>query len=101
MKMEKGNLSTKFGIKIHKCYYFDDIIEIEDFGFDNTLLAEYFIVAKALCIIFSKLDMFIRDYGGTKRLVIFYPEKYDFIFNIIRYLIGLKSGITYAFYHNF
>ena len=90
MKMEKGNLLTKFGIKKHKCYYFD-----------NTLLAEYSIVAKALCIIFSKLDMFIRDYGGTKRLVIFYPEKYDFIFNIIRYLIGLKSGITYAFYHNF
>ena len=40
---------------------------------------------------------FIRDYDGTKYLVLFGLEKYDAIYDRIRYLIGLKSGITYIF----
>ena len=27
--------------------------------------------------------------------------KYDFIYNRIRYLIGVKSGITFIIYHNY
>ena len=34
--MEKNNELTKNGIKKHTCYYFDDIIKIEDFHFNNT-----------------------------------------------------------------
>ena len=34
-------------------------------------------------------------------LVLFGGEKYDFIYSRIKYLIGVKSGITYFFPHNY
>ena len=43
---------------------------------------------------FYKIDGFIRVYDGTRYLVLFESEKYDFIYNKIRYLISVKSGIT-------
>ena len=52
--------------------------------------------AKPLRIMFNKVHGFIRDYDATKYLVLFDPQKYDAIFDNIRYLIGLKSCITYA-----
>ena len=84
------------------CYYFDDLIKIEDFGFDNTLLDEKsyknilvcdisyktFIGAKSLSIRFDKVDGFIKIYDGTRYLVLFAPEKYNAIFNRIKYLIS-------------
>ena len=45
-----------------------------------------------LCIKFGKLDGFITDYDRTKYLVLFSPEKYDVILDMIRYLRGLKIG---------
>ena len=36
----------------------------------------------------------------TKYLVLFSLEKSNAIYNRIRYLIGLKSGISYIFSHN-
>ena len=56
---------------------------------------------KPLRIRFHKIDRFIRVYDGTRYLVLFGSEKYDFIYNRIRYLIGVKSGITYVISHNF
>ena len=50
---------------------------------------------------FSKVDRFFRDYDGTKYLVLFGPERYNAIYNRIRDLIELKSGITYAFSYNY
>ena len=44
---------------------------------------------------------FIRVYDGTRYLVLLGPEKYDPIYNRIIYLICQKSGITYAFSHNY
>ena len=41
---------------------------------------------------------FFRDYDGTKCLVLFCLEKYVAIYNRIRYLIELKSSITYVFF---
>ena len=84
------------------CYYFDDLIKIEDFGFDNTLLDEKsyknvlfydishktLIDAKSLSIRFDKVDGFIKIYDGTRYLVLFAPEKYNAIFNRIKYLIS-------------
>ena len=92
------------------CYYFDGIIKIEDFDFDNILLDEKshensliydvsyknLIGAKPVRIMLDKVNGFIRDYDGTKCLVLFAPEKYDAIFDRIRYLIGLKSGVAYV-----
>ena len=77
------------------CHYFDDIIKIEDFDFDNILLDEKsyknimiyntsyktLIGAKQLHITFNKVDGFIRVYDGTEYLVLFSPEKFDAIYN--------------------
>ena len=50
--------------------------------------------AKPLRIIFSKVDKFVRNYYLIKYLVLFGLKKYDAIYDIVRYLIGLKSSIT-------
>ena len=50
---------------------------------------------------FSKEDRFIRGYNGTKYLGLFGSEKYDAIFDRIRCLIGLKSGIKYVDSHKY
>ena len=57
--------------------------------------------AKALRIIFDKADGFISVYDGTIYLVLFRPEKYDVIYNRIRYPISKKSIIAYGFCHNY
>ena len=55
--------------------------------------------AKPLLIRFDKVNEFITVYDGTRYLVLFGDEKYYFIYNRIRYLIGVKSGITYVISH--
>ena len=94
-------------------YYFDDIIKFEDFDFDNILIDEKsheniliynfsyktLIDVKPLRIRFDKIDGFIRIYDGNRYLVLFGLQKYDAIYNRIRYLINQKSGIAYAFSH--
>ena len=49
----------------------------------------------------NKVDGFIRVYDGIKHFVLFRPEKYNAIYNKIRYLISQKSGILYVVYHNY
>ena len=96
-------IKKKIGIKNCTCYYFDELIKIEDFDFDDILLDEksfenimiYDLPYKTLRIMFDKVV------DGIKYLVLFGPEKYDFIFDRIRYLIGLKSSITYIAIHNY
>ena len=72
--MESNNELKEIDIK--KCYYFDGIIKIEDFDFDNILIDEKsyknifvydisyktLIGAKPLRIRFNKIDGFIRLY---------------------------------------
>ena len=83
-------------------HYLDDIIKTDDFDFSNILLEEkpcknifiydvsykFFVSAKYLELKFKYLELF-----GF--------ETYNAIFVRIRYLIGLKSSITYAFSHNY
>ena len=57
-----------------------------------------FIGAKPLRIMFDKMDGFIRVYDGIRYLLQLGAEKYDFIYNRIRYLIRVKIGITYYSY---
>ena len=45
---------------------------------------------------FGKTDGFVRVYDRTGYWVLFASEKYDAIYNRIRYLIGLKSSIIYV-----
>ena len=56
--------------------------------------------AKQLRIRFDKVHQFIRVYDGSRYLELFFPEKYDAIYNKIRYLICLTSGISYVISHN-
>ena len=89
-------------IKNRTCYYFDDVIKIEDFDFDILLHEKSYenvliynisyktlIGAKPLRIRFNKIDKFIRIYYGTRYLVLYGPEKYDAI--RIRYLMSQKK----------
>ena len=46
------------------------------------------------------MDVFIRVYDATRYLVLFGSEKYDPIYNRIRYLISMKRGITYIISNN-
>ena len=52
-----------------------------------------------MCIRFNKVDGFTRIYDGARHLVLFAPEKYDAIYNWIRYIISLKSDITFIFFY--
>ena len=93
------------------CYYFDGIIKLEGFDIDNILIdkklhkdiliydvsGKTLIDPKPLHIRFNKIDEFIRIYDGTRYLTLFGSEKYDVVYDRIRYHIGIKSGITYIF----
>ena len=105
----------KVCIKNRMCYYFNDIIKLEDFDLDNILIDEKshkniliydisyktLIDPKPLRIRFNKVDGFIKLYDGSKYLVLLGPEKYDAICNRNRYLISLKCSITYVFSYYF
>ena len=103
--MESKNELKGINIKNHTCYYFDDIIKIKEFDLNNILIDKksyksilfYNILYKSLIdfqhlhIRFKKIDEFIR--------ALFRSEKYDSIYNRIRYLISVKNGITYIISH--
>ena len=55
--------------------------------------------SKLLRVRFNKIDGFLRIYDGTRYLTLFATEKYDVIYDKIRHIISLKSGITYIFFH--
>ena len=59
------------------------------------------VVSKPLRIRFDKTDGFIRIYDVTTYLTLFSSEKYDAIYDRIRCLISLKSGITCIISHYF
>ena len=101
----------KVRIKNRTFYYLYDTIKLEDFNCDNILIDEksheniliYGIAYKTLIgpkplrIRFDKIDGFITIYDRTKYLKLFHSEKYDAIYNKIRYLTSLKRRITDVF----
>ena len=107
--MDSNNEFKEIDIKNRTCYYFDDITKIEDFDLDNSSIDEksyenilvynisykHLIDSKLLLIRFDKIDRFIRVYNETRYLVLFGSGKYDSIYSRIKYLIGVKSVITY------
>ena len=113
--MKSNNKLKETNMKTWTCYCLDDIFKFEDFDLDNVLIDEKscenfllyklllktLIGAKPLRIRFDKGDEFIRDYDGTRYLVLLGAEKYDSICNRIRYRVGTKSGITYVVPHNY
>ena len=57
--------------------------------------------AKSLHVRFGEIDGFHRVYDATRYLVLFGRQKNDFIYNKIKYLIGVKASITYVVSHNY
>ena len=57
--------------------------------------------AEPLRIWFNKIDGFIKVYDGIRCLILFGSEKYGFIYNRIRCLVSVKSGVTYIISHNY
>ena len=100
LKIENHELK-EVSIKNRTCYYFDDIIKIEDFDFDNILLDEKPYGNIFIYIRFHKVDVFIRVYDGTRYFVLFGPEKYDAIYNRIRYFLSKKVTLPTIFSHNY
>ena len=108
--MENNNELNLF-IKSRTCYYFHDIIIIEDLHFDNILFDkktyENILVcnisyktmlgSKPLGISFNKIGKFIKVYDPTRYLVLFDPEKYDVIYNRIRNFKSKKWNYIYVF----
>ena len=87
-------------MKNRTCYYFDDIIKLEDFDIDNILIDEklqenILIYDIFFAYWFDKIDGFIEIYNGTRYLILFGSEKYDAIYNRIRYLINLINHIYF------
>ena len=109
--MESNDKLKEIDIKNCTCYYFNNIIKIEDFDFDNVKSYKNILVhdisyktligAKPFDIRFDKRNEFIRVYNGARYLVLFGLEKYDPNFYRIGYIIGVKSGITYVISHNY
>ena len=95
------------------CYYWDDIMKFGDIDFGNIWIDEKsneniliydisyktLIGPKPLRIRFNTIDGFIRIYDAKRCLVLFCTGKYGAISNRIRYLISLKSSVTYGFPH--
>ena len=50
---------------------------------------------------FDKIDGFIRVYDRTRYLILFGSQKYDYIYNRIRYLLFEKGVITDIISHNY
>ena len=63
---------------------------------DKTLIG-----SDPLRIRFDKIDGIIGIYDRGRYLTLFGTERYDAIFNKVRCLISIKSGITYTISHNF
>ena len=86
---------------------FSITIKVEYFGVSNILLDEksnkniliYDVLHKTLIVRkMLGIDGLIRNYDRTNYLVLFGFQKYNAIYDRIRYLIGLKSGITYVYF---
>ena len=89
-----------------KILIFEDFdILIDEKSYENTLVDNILYKtlndAKPLHIRFHKIEGFIRVYDGSRYLVSFESEKYVFIYKNVRYIIGVKSGITYVISHNY
>ena len=88
LKMNNDKLKL-ICIQNHTCYYFDDINNTNDLDLDSisiikktyeNILIYYGVYkilygGKPLCIVFSKVDWYIREYDKTRSLALFYFNK--------------------------
>ena len=121
--MESKNEFKKIDIKNRMCYYFDEMMKVEDIDVGNILLDEKsyenilvynilykkFMDAKPLLIRFDKVDGIIKIYHGIRYLDLsnsyneFYYRINSRIHNAIfdRINLSQKSDDKYSFNNNF
>ena len=79
-----------------------DNILINEKSHENILIYDIsyktLIGSKPLRIRFNKINGITRIYDGSRYLSLPGTENYDVIYDRIRYLISLKSSITYIFF---
>ena len=70
------------------------LLKIDEKSYKNILVYDIsyktLFGSKPLRIKFDEVDRFIRVYDGIRYVVLFGPEKYDAIYNRIRYLLAKK-----------
>ena len=101
----ENNEFTKIDIKNRACYYYDDIIMLEDFDLDNILIEKNsynisyntLIYPKLLCTVFFKENKIIRIFDETRYLTSLSFEKCEALYNISRCLISQKVA-SYIFF---
>ena len=68
------------------------LLKIDERSYKNILVYDIsyktLFGSKPLRIKFDEVDRFIRVYDGIRYVVLFGPEKYDAIYNRIRYLLA-------------
>ena len=108
----ENNEFKKVRFKNRTCYYLDDIIKLEVFDLDDILIDEKshktvliydiscktLIDSKPLRIRFDNIDRFIKIYVRTRYLALFGSEKYEAIYNRIRYVISQSKLTLMIFY---
>ena len=108
----ENNEFKKVPITNRTCYYFDDIIKLEDFDLDNILIGEKshenilfydisyktLIDSKPMQIRFFKIDGIIGIYDGTRYLTMFGSEEYETIYNRVRYHVYIKKVVSRIFF---
>ena len=106
--MKIKNEFKRIDIKNRTCYYFDDIIRVEDTDFDNILLEKKsfeniliydisykaFMGVKPLSIRFDEVYGVIKIYDGTRYLQLFGSWFYRRIDDRMNYLIVKKVIIN-------
>ena len=109
--MEKNTKFKQFYINNGTCYYFDDIIKIENSVFKNVLLDEKLyqnilifdvvyktlIVSWPLRITFNNVNGFVKLYGESKYLASFVSKKYNNIFIELDILYDKKEAFQCCF----
>ena len=80
--MESNNELKEIDIKNCTCCYFDDVMIVGDFDFNNILLDK-------------------KLYENTYENILMYVISYKTVYSGVRYLISDKSGVTYSINHNF
>ena len=115
MKMEGNDELKEIDIKNRKCYYFNDIMKVEDIDLYNILLdkklyennlvynilCKTFIGAKLFRIRFDEVYGIIKIYDGARYLELFGSWFYNRICDKINYIIGEKNIYKYGINHNF
>ena len=75
-------------------------ILVDEISYGNYLIHDAVYVAKALGITFVKVEGYLRNYGRTKHLASFHPDKkYETTYKRIKYLTMLKRNIPDVYSH--